>query len=288
MAYSIKKLEKRAYPQGLLEIPEPPKALWYAGEKPDENRTLIAFVGSRKYTPYGRTSCVHIIEGLKNYPVTIVSGLAYGIDSIAHRTALDVGLPTIAIPGSGLDPRVIYPRAHANLAEEIVNKGGTLISELDPTQSAAAWTFPARNRIMAGISQAIVVIEAEIPSGTLITSRLGTEYNKEVLAVPGDIFSPQSKGSNMLISLGASVCRSGEDILRALGIPLREHRETLIDIESRTDDEKLILSLLTNPKSRSDLLRETNLNFQRCNIALMQLELDSIIEEHMGEIRKKE
>src|SRR3989344_5297892 len=162
MNWEIKKLTSGNFPPQLLEIPQPPKELF--------------IVGSRKYTTYGKEACEKLIEGLRGYPIVIVSGLALGIDSIAHKKALDVGLTTIAFPGSGLDPKVLYPATNAHLAERIVEAGGAVISEFEPDFRATPWSFPQRNRLMAGISDAVLVIEAEQKSGTLITSRLATEY----------------------------------------------------------------------------------------------------------------
>jgi DNA processing protein len=131
---------------------------------------------------------------------------------------MDNSLPTIAVPGSGLDPGSLHPASHANLAVEITKRGGTLISEFEPDFKATQWSFPMRNRIMAGMSHATLIIEAELKSGTMITAKLTSEYNRELLAVPGSIFSPMSDGPNMFIRLGATPVRSSGDILEALGI----------------------------------------------------------------------
>ena len=133
--------------------------------------------------------CKHLIEGLRGYPIVIVSGLAYGADAAAHRAALEVGLPTVAVPGSGLDWDILYPRANVGLAREILKAGGALLSEEEPETKAADWTFPKRNRVMAGLSRATLIIEAKELSGSLITARLTVEYNRELLVVPGSIFS---------------------------------------------------------------------------------------------------
>src|SRR3989338_8094698 len=201
----IRALKPEEYPKLLKEINDPPEQLRYEGELPREGNKLLAIVGSRKFTTYGREVCESLIAGLSGAPVTIVSGLALGIDSIAHRAALRADLQTIAIPGSGLDRKVLHPHSHVNLAEEIIENGGGLISEYDDLMPAGVWAFPRRNRIMAGLCHATLVIEAERKSGTLITSRLATEYNREVGAVPGSIHSPSSEGPHMLIRLGAAL-----------------------------------------------------------------------------------
>src|SRR3989344_2572613 len=163
----IRELLPLDFPELLKEIPDAPKQLRYEGELPKESNKLLTIVGSRKYSSYGREICESIIFGLSGSPVTIISGLALGIDSIAHRAALRAGLQTIAIPGSGLDRKVLHPHSHVNLAEEIIENGGGLISEYDDTMPSGAWAFPRRNRIMAGMCHATLIIEAEKKSGTL-------------------------------------------------------------------------------------------------------------------------
>jgi DNA processing protein len=189
---------------GLLhEIPEPPLQLWYQGQLPPANLKLLAVVGSRKYTTYGKQVVEHLINGLAGYPVGIVSGLALGIDGIAHEMALKNNLYTLAVPGSGLDKKVLYPQKHKNLAERIVMGGGGLMSELSPMSAAALWTFPKRNRIMAGLCHATILIEAGEKSGTLITARMTVDYNRELLAVPGSIFSKNSYGTHQFLKTRA-------------------------------------------------------------------------------------
>src|SRR3989344_4788228 len=186
--YPISELAKESWPKELLEIPQPPETLYIRGKLPAPEFVRLCVVGSRKYTPYGREACEKLIGELRGHPVCIVSGLALGIDRIAHEAALKAGLPTIAVPGSGLDIEVIYPKSNLGLAKDILKHGGCLLSELPPKEKATTWTFPQRNRIMAGLSRAVLIIEAEQKSGTLITSRLATEYNRDVLTVPGSIF----------------------------------------------------------------------------------------------------
>jgi len=210
-------LNKKDFPRMLSEIDSKPNKLYIRGTLPNENTKILCIVGARHHSAYGEKVCKELIQGLKGYDICIVSGLAIGIDSIAHKAALDNGLKTIAFPGSGLDTSVMYPLRHRDLAQEIVDKGGALISEFSPLQKAMKWTFPQRNRLMAGISQAVLIIEAERKSGTLITSKYATEYNRDVGAVPGDIYSPLSEGPHMLIRLGATPITSSQDILELLG-----------------------------------------------------------------------
>ena len=175
-------------------------------------------MGSREHTEYGKEVVEHLISGLKGYPVGIVSGLALGIDGLAHEAAMRHGLYTLAVPGSGLAESVLYPASHKQLAAEILKHGGGLLSEYPPETSAAKWTFPQRNRIMAGLCKATLLIEATEKSGTLITARLAVDYNRELLAVPGHIFSKNSYGTHQFLKLGATMVTEARDILLALGI----------------------------------------------------------------------
>ena len=207
-------LKQSELPERLLEIPQPPKEIYIEGTFPvGDDLKFLAVVGSRKHTNYGKDACEKLIAGLKGYPVVIVSGLALGIDSVAHRAALDNGLKTIAIPGSGLDRHAIHPQTNVGLAERILKNGGCLLSEYKPDFRATLWSFPQRNRIMAGLSHAVLVIEEEEKSGTLITARLATDYNRDVLTLPGSIFSKSSNGTNMLLRMGATPIRHSADIL---------------------------------------------------------------------------
>ncbi len=282
----IRGLSPEEYPELLSEIPQPPKQLRYEGTLPIAGNKLLAIVGARKFSPYGREACEELVMGLRGEPITIVSGLALGIDSIAHRTAIRAGLQTIALPGSGLDRKVIHPRSHASLATEIVENGGGLMSEYDDLMPAGVWAFPRRNRIMAGMCHATVVIEAEKRSGTLITSRLATEYNREVGVVPGPIHSPTSEGPHMLARLGAAIIRDKNDILELLGLPRKDEPPTLMEIEDLTGEEKIFIKLLEQPRERDELIRLSKLDTGAANAILSLLEIKGLITEEMGEVRK--
>ncbi len=282
----IRDLKKEEFPELLKEIPGTPKRLRYEGELPLPGNKLLAVVGSRKYSSYGREVCETLISGLADSPVTIVSGLALGIDSIAHRAALRAGLQTIAIPGSGLDRSVIHPRSHAGLADEIVENGGGLLSEYDDLMPSGTWAFPQRNRIMAGMCHATLVIEAEKRSGTLITSRLATEYNRDVGAVPGPVTSPTSDGPHMLIRLGAALIRDHNDLLELLGLKRNDENPTLMDIEDLSDEEKVFIKILENPCSRDELIRLSKINTGSASAILSLLEIKGLIVEELGEVRK--
>src|SRR3990167_161585 len=209
-------LSKKDFPPLLSEIPDAPKQLYVRGELPPYDHAWLAVVGSRAASAYGRQVCDYLIEGLRGYPVVVVSGLAYGIDAGAHKAALNTALPCVAVPGSGLNWDVMYPKANVNLAKEIIKAGGAHLSEFEPDQKAADYTFPQRNRIMVGLCKATLVIEAKERSGSLITARLATEYNRELLVVPGSIFNETSKGTHQFLKLGATPITEPEDILRVL------------------------------------------------------------------------
>jgi len=274
------------FPELLKEIPDAPLRLRYEGELPKVGNKLLAVVGSRKFTSYGREMCETLIAGLANSPVTIISGLALGMDSIAHRAALSAGLQTIAIPGSGLDRKVLHPHSHVNLAEEIIENGGGLISEYDDTMPASVWAFPKRNRIMAGMCHATIVIEAERKSGTLITSRLATEYNREVGCVPGPVDSPTSDGPHMLIRLGAALIRDANDVLELLGLQRKDEHPTLVDIEELSEEEKVFIKILAKPCPRDELIRRSKLDIGNASATLSLLEIKGLITEELGEVRK--
>ncbi len=277
-------------PSQLLEIPQPPEKLYVAGILAPDTHIPLVVVGSRKYTSYGRDICRELIAGLKGLPITIVSGLALGIDSIAHRAALDNEIHTTAFPGSGLHRSAIYPAQHLGLAEEIVASGGALVSELEPDERAASWVFPKRNRLKAGYAKAVLIIEAEEKSGTLITARLATEYNKDVLAVPGSVFSPTSRGTNGLLRLGATPIRDVLDLREALGFQedLRDAIEDVREIpEDLSENEKRVLEILSEPLPRDEIIRALELPTHEANMILSILEIKGLVSESVGEIRRK-
>lgn len=283
----IRKLPKQKFPKALLEIPQPPEDLWIMGELPPEDLIYLCVVGSRKFTSYGKEACEKIIAGLKGYPVVIVSGLAMGIDAIAHKKALSMGLKALVFPGSGLSREAMYPKTNAKLAEEIFNNGGCLISEFEPDFKATLWGFLRRNRLMAGISKAVLIIEAEERSGTLVTARLATEYNRDVLAVPGSIFSSNARGVNKLLRQGATPITSSEDVLEALGfeLPKDEEKQAKLFLDL-LPEEKIVVNLLREPTPRDDLIRAMKMPTPTANALLSVMEIKGLIKEELGEIRK--
>jgi DNA processing protein len=282
----IQKLPKNKFPKALLEIPQPPKDLWIIGELPKENLVYLCVVGSRKFTSYGREACEKIIAGLKGYPIAIVSGFAMGIDTIAHKKAMQMGLKTLVFPGSGLSAEAMYPKTNIRLMEEIVDNGGCFISEFEPEFKATQWSFPMRNRLMAGISKATLIIEAEEKSGTMITARLTTEYNRDLLVVPGSIFASSSKGTNKLLHQGATPVTCAEDVLEALGFekPKDEDKQQKL-FADLSPEEKKVVDLLREPMGRDDLIRALKMPTPTANAIISVMEIKELIKEEMGEIR---
>ena len=276
------KLMPEQFPKLLKEIPDPPKQLYLKGKLPDDDTKFLCVVGSRKYSPYGKEVCEELISGLSGYNIAIVSGLALGIDSIAHRAALSARLLTIAIPGSGLNENVLYPSSHRMLAKKIVESGGVLMSEFEPDEEATVYTFPQRNRVMAGMSHAILVIEAVEKSGTLITARLALDYNRDVLTVPGSIFSKNSYGPHTLIRLGSTPITTSDDILLALNINAVEKKQ--ISQDSLSKNEQAVLKLLDSPLERDTLISELNMKISEANILISTMEIKGLLVERLGEI----
>ena len=283
----IIKLKQDQIPKPLLEIPQPPKILYLRGKLPSKDLTYLAVVGSRKFTSYGKDICQKLIHGLRGYPIVIVSGLALGIDSIAHQAALDSDLITLSFPGSGLDNSVLHPRTNIKLAQEIIDKGGCLLSELEPNWKATLYSFPQRNRLMAGISKAVLIIEAEEKSGTLITARMALDYNRDVLVVPGSALSANSKGTNNLIRQGATPITSSEELLEALGFEINQSIQTDQEKHLNYSKEELkIIDLLREPIERDELVRLSGMEIAKANALLSIMEIKDLIKEELGEIRK--
>jgi DNA processing protein len=277
MEYPIKQLALESFPPLLKEINDPPSTLFLRGTLPPQDSHYLGVVGSRDYSPYGKRVCETLIKGLKGYPITIVSGLALGIDAIAHRAALSAQLHTLAIPGSGLGWNVLYPKSNHVLAKEILKAGGALLSEFEEDFKATKYSFPKRNRLMAGISHALLVIEAKDRSGTLITARLATEYNRDVLAVPHSIFSPTAYGPHMLIRLGAVPITRVEDILEIFALDKELTSHTML-----SKKESLVVGLLDAPRPREEIIAHLDMPPRDAQQLLTAMELKGIITEKEG------
>ncbi len=285
MSFPITTLSPDQYPPSLREIPHIPKHLYCRGKSMDESKHVIAVVGARRHSDYGRKACEKIITDLAGYPITVISGLAIGIDAIAHETAIASGLTTVAVVGSGLDDSVLYPAVNKPLAQRILEHDGSLISELEPQARATKYTFPSRNRIMAGLAEIVIAVECELKSGTRITTRLATEYNKEVGAVPHSIFSEVGAGTNALIQQGAHVIRDGRDVIELLG--LETPVNTAVKTETLTDAEQKVYNALNTPKTKTMLSQETNLSAQELQSAIAALEMKDVVIEMMGTVQRR-
>lgn len=275
-------LEESGFPRGLSEIPQPPRRLWLRGTLPPTETRMLAVVGSRALSPYGRDVCETLIAGLSGYPVSIISGLALGADACAHKAALRARLHTIAIPGSGLSDSVIGPRTNLSLAHEILAAGGALLSEHEDEYVAHPYDFPARNRLMVGMSDAVLMIEAGEKSGTLITARLCGEYNRDLLTIPHRIGDPHAFGPHLFLRLGAALVTEPLHVLEALRIAAKEEKRasTPRDLSST---ERLVWEALETPRERDMLLRTlSSLTPGEVLGALSTLELCGSVRESNG------
>ncbi len=284
--FGIRKVMREELPPQLGEIPQPPSFVYMVGAPLPSDGKYLAVVGSRQNSRYGQDACEKLIRGLEGTGILIVSGLALGIDSVAHRAAMKAGLRTVAFPGSGLGERTIYPKTNLSLAKEILATGGTLISEYEAHEETRDWFFPARNRLMAGLSQCVLIVEAAAESGTLITATMALDYNKNVLAIPGPILSETSWGPNRLIRQGAIPITCAEDILEAFGMKEQSHpiqKELPIDL---TEDELQVLELLNEPHSRDDIIDTFDIPAHEMNVLLSVMEIKGLIMEEFGEVRR--
>ena len=282
---SIDKKDFGDFLSPLLEIPEPPEIIYFRGKIPEKAGVkTLAVVGSRRHSMYGKEVCERLVHELRGLPIIIVSGLALGIDSVAHEAALKSGITTVAVPGSGLLDKVLYPSIHKPLARHILDAGGTLISEFEPDTEAAPWTFPKRNRIMAGLADAVLIIEAEEKSGTQITARLALDFNRDVFSVPGNITSPNSSGTNRLIKLGATPILSPEDLLSELGFEKKEQGKSF-DPAQFSEKEQSVLAHLREPLHKDELISLIGMPAAEALTIITALEIRGIIKEEFGMMR---
>jgi DNA processing protein len=282
----IREIYKEEYPDTLKNMKSPPKRLLVRGLFPvSQDQRYLCIVGSRNWTSYGRDAVNKIVSGLKGYPISIVSGLAIGIDSISHLAALDAGLHCVAFPGSSLEWNEMYPRRHVGLAQIIVERGGALVSEWEPGYPTGKWAFPARNRLMAGLSHAVLIIEAAQKSGSLMTAKHAEEFDRDVFAVPGPIDAPQSYGPHMLIQHGAALVTSSYDVLAAMGFDVRRtanggvvHARTIPkQISDDPLSAKIMQIIVRGPESLDSLIDKTQATVAALNERLTLLELEGLI-----------
>jgi len=268
------------YPRLLKEIDDPPCVLYALGEMYDQDLTAVAVVGTRHPTHYGLRLSETISRDLAAMGVVVVSGMARGCDMAAHKGALSSGGTTVAVMGTGVD--VVYPRENKPLYDEIAKKG-LVISEFPMSTPPAAYTFPQRNRIIAGMTRATLVIEAPLKSGSLMTAQFALDYNRDVLACPGQASSLKSSGANKLIKDGAVLIESAEDVLGALSLKCspREARST----PELGEDESLVWQALEDEPIHIDrLIEKTGLSAGRASAALLEMELKGFIWQHPGKM----
>ena len=265
---------ERGYPRLLAEIPDPPARLWVRGDAPLDvlDRPAVAIVGARACSGYGRTVARSLATEAAGAGAVVVSGMARGVDGEAHRGALATSGTTVAVLGCGIYRD--YPAAHTELARAIVAAGGLVVSEYEPGVEPAPWRFPARNRVIAGLSRATVVVEARERSGALITADFALEDGREVLAVPGEITSSLSSGTNALLRLGATPATCAADVLEALEL---EPRAVLPRVADDPLAERVLAALSAGACTVDELSRATGLSAAELAAALAVLELAGVV-----------
>lgn len=269
------------YPKLLKEIYDSPPVLFYRGKLSDPDEACIAIVGSRKMSSYGAAAMPIIAQPLINAGVTIVSGLAYGADGAAHIESVKSGARTIAVLGSGVDEDSIYPRAHLRLAHDILDNGGLIISEQPPGTPGLRYNFIARNRIIAGLSLGVVIIECKAKSGALLTADYAADYNRNLYAVPGPIYSSLSEGPHNLIKNGAALINNGDEILEDLSLNIASivEKTNLHTLKLFTDVELRVLECMQDASITLDaLVEETKLSSHEIANAVTVLELKGVIQ----------
>lgn len=265
----VVRLSDSAYPDSLRTIPSPPKQLYYVGDIQLLNAApLLTVIGSRRVSPYGRAVTNQLVHELAGQGLAVVSGLALGVDSLAHAAALEAGGKTAAVLASGLD--TVSPTSHRQLAIQMLQSGGVLVSEYPPGTPPLRPNFVARNRIVSGLSRGVLIIEAAEKSSTIHTANFALEQGRAVMAVPGNITSQFSVGTNNLIKAGATPVTCANDVLQALGIEAAQRREILAD----TAEEAVLPELLQSGTSdASELLALSKLSVTLFNQTLTMMEI---------------
>jgi DNA processing protein len=269
--YTLLTWEDPKYPERLLEIDAPPPVLYVWGSIEYEDRWAAAIVGTRKPTGYGKDVAHEVATTMARNGVTVVSGLARGIDSVAHRAAVEAGGRTLAVLGSGVD--YVYPREHRHLAEQIAEVGAVL-SDYPLGTRPEAGNFPPRNRLISGLALVVVIVEAGVSSGALITAEFAADQGREVFAVPGSIYKYASKGTNRLIQSGARPLLSADEVLEALNLDVLARQETVSEALPEDETERQLLQALTGEPLHVDELGVLcGLPVSQVNAALAMLEL---------------
>lgn len=282
-------ISHKNYPQRLLNCYDPPTILYYRGNADLNTSRIIAVVGSRMHTDYGKSLTDKMVEDLADSGVLIVSGLAYGIDAVAHKAALKNSLPTVGVLAHGLDK--IYPAENTSMAKEMVKHGG-LLTEFMTQTKPDRHNFPSRNRIVAGMSDATIVIETDIKGGSLITAELANGYNKDVFAIPGKTTDKKSSGCNHLIkSNKAILLTDAQQLLETMGWDdtkkpqKKKNRELFIEL---TKDEKIIVDLLNDEGQLGidEINFRSGLSSSAVAVAILNLEMQNVIQTLPGKIYK--
>ncbi len=269
-----------SYPARLREIDQPPPVLYLRGEYLPDDMFAVAIVGTRRVTPYGRQVTEEIASFLAANGITVVSGLARGVDAVAHTAALKAGGRTIGVLGSGVDR--IYPPEHRALAEQMMERGA-VVSDYAPGTPPDASNFPPRNRIISGLSLAVVVIEAGETSGALITAEFAAEQGREIFAVPGSILAPQSKGTNKLIQNGAQPLLTASDLMQALNLTrMGEHKAARKILPGDEVEAKLLAALGEQPIHVDELGNQTGLPIEKVSATLTLMELKGMVRQVGG------
>ncbi|MCP4652040.1 MAG: DNA-protecting protein DprA [Candidatus Omnitrophica bacterium] len=271
------KISSSRYPSLLKQISDPPQQLYYKGKWDSKLfKNCLAVVGARQMTGYGRRATNELVAKIASMGVTIVSGFMYGVDAQAHRAALSVGGKTIAVMPCGID--VIHPSHQKKLYEEIIAANGLIISELETNHPPALWIFPKRNRIVAGLSKAVLVVEAGFDSGSLITADLAKKFNRKLLAVPGPITSSLSQGTLQLIKNGADLASDANDILVNYGLNYQEYSMNRFSAAGLNKLERGIIDKLTQePKDIDTLSRLVNISISDLGATLSLMQLRGIV-----------
>ncbi len=266
--------QKHKYFQIIDTIAKVPKIVYFIGDLPSERRPTVAIVGTRKPTAYGKEVTYQLAYDLAQKGIIIVSGLALGVDGIAHRAALDAGGTTIAVLACGLDH--LYPASHRNLANEIIKNGGAIISEYEPDVQARDFHFLARNRIVSGLSDAVIVTEAAARSGTLTTVNHALEQGREVFVVPGNITSPLSAGCNALIKQGAAPITSAEDVIEIIAPDLLNLQQSLA-LGNNPQETKIIQLIQSGIRDGDLLQQQSGINASEFAQALSMMEIAGLV-----------
>ena len=273
--WPIQKIENTdQYPASLKQISNQPKALYFRGNFLTDNEKCLAIVGTRLASDYGKEMAFTLARDLSRAGLTIVSGLAKGIDSWAHQGAVEANCPTIAVLGTGLDEASFYPRENLKLAKTILKKNGCLISEYPPNTEATRFTFPQRNRIISGLSLAVVVVEAKTKSGALLTADWAKQQKRKIMAVPGPTTSANSRGCHWLIKQGALLVENASDILTGLGLSANTLPNILAYQGQNEQERQIIIALKNGAMSIDEIIETTGLASSAVSTALCSMEIE--------------